>query len=235
MGHVPVAEVLAGTGPLLFDFDGPICSVFAAYPAPQVASELRRTLAGGGVAVPRRIAEETDPLEVLRWTATLGVERLTYEAEAALCMAELAAVANAEPTPFARDAIVTAHEADRRRLVAVVSNNSEEAIGAYLATHQLTEHIDQVIGRDPANPSRMKPHPEPVVRALRLFDATPATAVMIGDSVSDILSAQAAATRSIGYASKPTKVDGFSESGADAIVHSMAEIVHALAASVPTS
>jgi phosphoglycolate phosphatase-like HAD superfamily hydrolase len=154
-------------------------------------------------------------------------------AEAALCMAELAAVANAEPTPFARDAIVTAHEADR--LVAVVSNNSEEAIGAYLATHQLTEHIDQVIGRDHADPSRMKPHPEPVIRALRLFDATPTTAVMIGDSVSDILSAQAAGTRSIGYASKPTKVDGFSESGADAIVHSMAEIVHALAASVPSS
>jgi len=29
---------LIGTGPLLLDFDGPICSIFAGYPAPNVAA-----------------------------------------------------------------------------------------------------------------------------------------------------------------------------------------------------
>ena len=31
---------LVGAGPLLLDFDGPVCSIFAGYPAPRVAAEL---------------------------------------------------------------------------------------------------------------------------------------------------------------------------------------------------
>jgi phosphoglycolate phosphatase-like HAD superfamily hydrolase len=80
----------------------------------------------------------------------------------------------------------------------------------------------------------MKPEPEPIVRALHQLQSRPADAVMIGDSPSDILSARAAGTRSIGYANRPSKTTPLIESGADAIVHSMADIATTLMASLPT-
>ena len=48
------------------------------------------------------------------------------------------------------------------------------------------------------------------------LDLPVASAVMIGDSVSDILSAQASGVRSIGYANKAHKLAALSEAGADA-------------------
>jgi hypothetical protein len=52
---------------LLLDFDGPICSIFAGYPAPRVAAELVALLDVEGVAVPPEVRGEGDPLAVLRW------------------------------------------------------------------------------------------------------------------------------------------------------------------------
>ena len=39
-----VAQVLADTGPILLDFDGPVCAVFATVPDHAVTDELRRVL-----------------------------------------------------------------------------------------------------------------------------------------------------------------------------------------------
>ena len=55
-----------GHGPLLLDFDGPVCGIFAGYPAPRVARELIAALRAAGVDVPDATAEQTDPIEVLR-------------------------------------------------------------------------------------------------------------------------------------------------------------------------
>jgi HAD superfamily hydrolase (TIGR01549 family) len=227
---VPVAQVLAGDGPILLDFDGPVCRVFAGYPAAHIAAELRNRLTAEGITVPAAVAQEDDPLEVLRWTGSLDDARRARQTEDALRSAELAAVASAEPTPFAREVIVAAHEADRR--LAIVSNNSAAAIHAYIAAHRLTAYIETVVGRDEAD--TMKPEPEPIVRALHQLESRPADAVMIGDSPSDILSARAAGTRSIGYANRPSKTRPLLESGADAVVHSMADIATTLMASLPT-
>ena len=72
MSESVIAHVLSGGGPILLDFDGPVCTVFAGYPADVVASELRGILLNSDVQLPTAVAEETDPLQVLRWTATLG-------------------------------------------------------------------------------------------------------------------------------------------------------------------
>jgi hypothetical protein len=55
---------------LLVDFDGPVCSIFAGFPAPDVARSLREYLRGD---VPDGwMAHVDDPHEVLRATAELG-------------------------------------------------------------------------------------------------------------------------------------------------------------------
>lgn len=215
-------QLLAGTRVVLLDFDGPVCSIFAGYPAAAVAAELRAGLAAEGVEVPPLVAQQDDPLEVLRWTAQHGSAALTARIERALTMAELQAATSAEPTPYAHEVLRAAHETGRT--VAIVSNNSRPAIEAYLDAHRLRGYLRLVVGRDRSHPDRMKPHPAPLLDALHQLHLPAASAVMIGDSRSDVLSAQAAGVRSIGYANKPTKFATLTEAGADTIVHSMFEI-----------
>ncbi len=105
------ATLLAKARVILLDFDGPVCSVFAHHPAPMIAAELRQILVDQGVRLPGNIADEPDPMEVLRWTGRLGRIPLTRTIDHALTAAELTAVRSAEPTPYAREFIMAAHQA----------------------------------------------------------------------------------------------------------------------------
>jgi HAD superfamily hydrolase (TIGR01509 family) len=220
-----LVRLLAETGPILLDFDGPVCSIFANYPAPNVANDLRALLLGRDIRMPEAIIGETDPLEVLRWTATLGKPELTRDVEDALRADELRAASSATPTPYAREVIVAARQAGRS--VAIVSNNSEPAIAEYLTAHRLT-WVSPVIGRFYAEPDRMKPSPEPILRAVIALDAKPKHCVLVGDSLTDITGSRAAGVRVIGYANKPPKIESFTKAGADFVVTSMAEVAAAL-------
>ena len=210
---------------VLLDFDGPVCSVFANYPAHTVATELRRLLADQGVPLDRHLAEERDPLEVLRYSATLGRPGVIRRMDDALRAAELAAVRSAEPTPYAREAIVTAAQTGRR--LAVVSNNSAEAVRAYLAARRLDRHVHAVVGRAYADPAQMKPNPAPILSAVAELDASPHECLLVGDSASDVDGARAANVPAIGYANKPGKDARLA--GADSVIRSMAELATALA------
>lgn len=221
-----LAKVLAGTGPLLFDFDGPICSIFAGYPAPDVASKLRRVLSRLGVSVPDVVSVQRDPLEVLRWTSTLAKPSLMVAVEDALCTAERHAARHATPTVGGQEAILAARTAGKP--VAVVSNNSADAITAYLEAHGLADHVALIVGRTYANPERMKPNPESILRTVSTLTATPVSCVLIGDSVSDVVAAHAAGVRCIGFANKPSKLSSLAEHGADVIITNMDEITSVL-------
>jgi hypothetical protein len=131
-----LVRLLAETGPILLDFDGPVCSIFANHPASIVADNIRALLVARDIRMPESIIGEGDPLEVLRWTVTLGKPELTREIEDALRADELRAASSATPTPYAREVIVTARQAGRS--VAIVSNNSEPAITEYLTTWRIT-------------------------------------------------------------------------------------------------
>lgn len=98
------------------------------------------------------------------------------------------------------------------------------------AGHHLAEHIDIIVGRTDPDPRLLKPHPHLVLRALDALHGDPATSAFIGDSTSDIQSAKAAGTHSVGYANKPGKTDRLQDAGADAVVTSMAELHTALLA-----
>ncbi|WP_426509441.1 HAD family hydrolase [Dactylosporangium sp. McL0621] len=181
-----------------------MCSIFGGYPAPTVAAELLQLLEARGVDVAGDIRTETDPMEVLRWSATLGSPELLREVEDGLCRAERLAAESAIPEPHGQAAIEAARESARP--VAIVNNNSAAAIEAYLQAHQLAGHIAYVAGRAYAQLDRMKPNPEPVWRAASALGVEPAACVLVGDSLFDIEGAQAAGVPVIAYANKPIKI-----------------------------
>ncbi|MEV1071086.1 HAD family hydrolase [Micromonospora parva] len=221
-----LGRLLGEVGAVLLDFDGPVCSIFAGYPAPQVASELVDELRRRGVDVPPDLASEPDPLEVLRRTAATGDHSITRAVEDALCAAERRAVETAEPTPYSREVIVACRQAGIP--VAVVSNNSAGAVNAYLSARRLTAHIPLVIGRAYADPDRMKPNPEPILQAVNAVGQLASHCVLVGDSLSDIQGARAARVSVIGYANRPAKVEEFLSARADVVITSMGEIARIL-------
>ncbi|MCZ7434859.1 HAD family phosphatase [Micromonospora sp. WMMC241] len=221
-----LGRLLGQVGAVLLDFDGPVCSIFAGYPAPKVAAELVDVLRRRGIDVPPDLAGEPDPLEVLRRTGAAGDQGVTQAVEDALCAAERRAAASAETTRYGREVIVAARQAGLS--VAVVSNNSAGAVSAYLSAHRLAGYVSPVIGRAYAEPARMKPNPDPILQAVRALGESSDRCVLVGDSLSDIEGAQAAGVRAIGYANRPAKAEALRAAGADALITSMGTIAKAL-------
>ncbi|MBM7079131.1 HAD family hydrolase [Micromonospora humida] len=221
-----LGRVLSEVGAVLLDFDGPICSIFAGYPAPRVAAGLVDVLRLQGVEVPPDVASEPDPLEVLRRTGAAGDQGVTQAVEDALCLAERRAAETAEPTPYGREVIVAARQTGMP--VAVVSNNSAIAVTSYLVRQRLAGHVSSVVGRAYAEPTRMKPNPEPILQAVSALGELPGRCVLVGDSVSDIVGAAAAGVRVIGYANRPPKAQSLWAAGADTVITSMGEIAAVL-------
>lgn len=216
-------SILANTGALLLDFDGPICSVFAGFPAHVVADQLRDILDEGGHRnLPDEVAKSEDPFDVLKYASTLGTNELRY-IEAAFRAHEAEAISTATPTPGAHE-LICRWKATNLPL-AIVSNNSITSINAYLKLHKLHSKVDYIAARTNADVDLLKPSPYLVNRALRALEAGAANATLIGDSVTDIKAAQAAGIRSIGYANKPEKVIKLSTAGADAITTEIINMV----------
>ena len=71
------AQIVAETGPLFLDFDGPVCAVFATLPAHTAAEALRHVLRTHRVTIPEDVEDTCDPLEVLRFSVTVGTSELT--------------------------------------------------------------------------------------------------------------------------------------------------------------
>lgn len=213
------AEVLAAVRHVLLDFDGPVCAVFGGTSDHEVADLLRGVL--NDDQMPAEVAISSDPFAVLRFAATLGPKRAA-QVEQQLARLEVQAVASAPPTTGAREAVVALHDAGRS--ITIVSNNSTQAIMAYLQTHELTPWITGVVGRTDPSPGLLKPHPHLLGRAMHDRRAQPDECVLIGDSISDIAAAQTARTAVIAYANKAGKHHQFAALCADAIIDSMAEL-----------
>ncbi|MDX8051881.1 HAD-IA family hydrolase [Lentzea sp. BCCO 10_0798] len=204
-------SILANAEALLLDFDGPVCSVFAGFPAHLVAHQLRGVLADGGHdELPAEIEKAEDPFDVLRYAAALGRKEAQY-VEAAMRAHEVEAVATAHPTPGAHDLIAAWHPS---RKLAVVSNNSDVAVTTYLHLHKLAIHVQCVSARSGADLSMLKPSPFLVLNASDALGISPSRCLFVGDSLSDIHAARAAGAPVIGYANKPGKAEKFAEDGA---------------------
>lgn len=192
-----LVTVLAKTRAVLLDFDGPVCPIFANGRNAEIANQMRATLSDHAIATPPEINEAWDPLHVLLFAYELARPDVMTDVEDTFRRGELTAAREATPTPDASDTMQACHETDRP--VVIVSNNSAAAIEAYLDLHNLSHLVLAVVGRAPGRPDLMKPHPDPVNRALAILD-TPATdCVIVGDSLTDIEVAHTTGTPSIGW------------------------------------
>lgn len=221
-----VRRILSTTEALLLDFDGPICSVFAGFPAPIVADQLRHILTQGGHAIPDHVRESTDPFDVLFYAAKLGPDEARF-LEATFRAHEVEAVQSAEPTPEAH-ALIEAWKASGRPL-AIVSNNSAAAVETYLNIHNLRQAVDLISARADPDISLLKPSPYLITSAVQALGVEPLSCTFVGDSLTDIEAAEAANVRSIAYANKPGKTENFIPTTPDAIVTTLSPLVSSAA------
>lgn len=213
-------QIARSTRHLFLDFDGPICTVFAGVPNSTVAGQLRGGLRAAGIPVPAEVEMEPDPLEVFQAVATVSPDAAAT-AQQLLATFETLAIASAEPTPGSADLIITAYQTGRT--VTIVSNNSEAAIRAYLADHQLSDYVRTVLGRD-HDPGKMKPSPYRVRMAVMSLDTEPRECMFVGDSPTDVIAGRLAGVPVIGYANKPGKADTLTRAQSDAVTSDLTDI-----------
>lgn len=218
-----LAAILAPVRHVLLDFDGPVCSIFAGFPAADVARRLAELLTGPEGPPPGH--ELTDPLAMLRHIADARPE-LVSAADEALAQMEVEAVAKAQPTEGSVQFLEACGATDRQ--VWLVSNNATAALDQYVDTHQLKPLVSGCFGRMPGRPKSMKPSPELLLATLRAAHAEPADGIFIGDAVRDVEAANAAGMSTIGYANKPGKAGALAEAGAVSVVTTMRDLSRAL-------
>ncbi|WP_306321472.1 MULTISPECIES: HAD family hydrolase [unclassified Streptomyces] len=225
-----LTELIRGARCVLFDFDGPICRLFAGLSARQVARDQERWLAGQGMRETLHEWEwaKGDPHAVLiRLASQQGNSELVRELERRLTEQELLAVPGAGPTQHA-DALIRAWSAMGVRL-AITTNNSPSAVRSYLRHWSLDGCFEpHVYGRDPEALDRLKPDPYQLKRALDAVGAAPAETLMIGDAPTDLAAARAAGVAFLGYARNERKDLLLREAGAGQVVGSMEQILTVL-------
>ncbi|MFJ3232214.1 HAD family hydrolase [Streptomyces sp. NPDC086787] len=227
--HERLREAVTRARVILWDFDGPVCRLFAGHKPESIARHLVDWLADRGPAglLDERERLTEDPQDVLR-----AVDRrrpgseLVAELEERLTEEELRASATAAPTEYA-DRLIRTWTATGSRL-AITSNNSPQVVRAYLDGRGLTGCFAPHIYGRTGDVRRLKPDPHCLNRALDAMGAAPAVALMIGDSLMDLTAAHTAGVEFLGYARDEEKRALLHESGADHVVTSLEPLLRML-------
>ncbi|MEV0642727.1 HAD family hydrolase [Streptomyces sp. NPDC050619] len=211
---------------VLWDFDGPICRLFAGHSAEQVAHDLVDWLEGRGLRGLLTEAERKalDPHIVLRAVDLRHPgSDLVDELEERLTQEELRAAPSAMPTPYA-DPLIRTWQAVGSRL-AIATNNSPRVVRTYLASRGLTSCFAPHIYGRTQELSRLKPDPQCLNRALNAMGSAPSSALMIGDTPSDLLAANEAGVPFLGYARNEHKEKLLRDAGATVTVASLEPVL----------
>ena len=222
-------DILNQARHLLIDFDGPICSLFAGTLTAPIADHLRGLITAEGERLPQTVKDTGNWFEILTFAASISVN-LAARIESELTELECTAVATAAPTPHVNDVITACR--DSARSVGVISNNSERAVRSYLTAHDLDNYIDLIAARTSCDPAILKPSPFLIEQAASKLDTPASACVVVGDSPTDIQSAQRAGALSIGYAQTASSRERLTAAGADATVLSMADLALRLRARI---
>lgn len=221
VGMTNVGRLVDDARFVLWDFDGPICRLFARHTAERVAADLVDWLEARGLRglLTERERQSPDPHAVLR-----AVDRrhprsdLVEELEERLTQEELRATASAMPTAYA-DPLIRTWTAVGVRL-AVATNNSPHVVRAYLTGRGLLPCFTPHIYGRTQELRLLKPDPHTLVRALSAMGAAPSASLFIGDSPSDCEAAGRAKVPFLGYARDERKAKLLRDAGADTVVDS---------------
>jgi beta-phosphoglucomutase-like phosphatase (HAD superfamily) len=207
-------ELITRARYVLFDFDGPICRLFAGYSATRIAEELVKWLDSHGL---KDLLTEDEQRALDPHIPLHAVNRrrpgsdLVAELEEWLTEQELRAVPSAWPTQYA-DPLIRTWIALGARL-AITTNNSARAATRYLSTRGLSECFGPYVYGRTEQLRRMKPSPYWLDQALSAMGADRSAALMIGDAPSDFEAAGQAGVRFLGYARNDRKLKELSQAG----------------------
>jgi phosphoglycolate phosphatase len=206
-------EVIASAKALLLDFDGPITALMPPPLNSQAAERARAALQV--TTLPCEIRTTTDHLAVLRFTAERYPGRFR-DVERACSEAEIDCARLSKPSPEAQALI---EGAERRSVrVAIVSNNSEKAVQAFLRRFSWAAPIHVLACRTPKLGAKLKPNPLLVNRALEHLRVDAGGAVLVGDSVSDVEAGNSAGVRVVGLSKTPERGRNLIMAGAVALI-----------------
>ncbi|KUF19952.1 HAD family hydrolase [Streptomyces silvensis] len=214
---------------VLFDFDGPVCRLFASHSAALVARQQVEWLAEQGLhgLLEDGVRDDPDPHSVLRAVDHRHPDSdLVVELEERLTREELKAVVSAWPTPYA-DALIRTWTAVGVRL-AIATNNSPRVAATYLSDRGLLDCFTPHIYGRTHDLQLLKPNPYCVTRALSAMGAHPSSALLIGDSPTDYEAARAAGVEFLGYARNEHKEGLLREVGAEVVVRSLGAVLDCL-------
>ncbi|MGW7362608.1 HAD family hydrolase [Streptomyces sp. NPDC054841] len=221
-----IEDMIAGAEHVLFDFDGPICRLFAGHRDHDVAERLVEWLEkrGSHVLLTEEERASADPHAVLRAVSRLqpGSE-LVEGLEEKLTLEELHATASAWPTAYA-DPLIRTWSAVGVGL-AIATNNSPKVAEEYLTRRGLHGCFARHIHGRTTDLGRLKPDPDCVLRALASLDADPATSLMIGDTPADLHAARAAGVGFLGYAHGAHRADRLRAAGATVVLESLEPVL----------
>ncbi|WP_432196974.1 HAD family hydrolase [Streptomyces sp. bgisy027] len=224
-------ELITRARVVLWDFDGPICRLFAGHKAERVAIDLVDWLEGRGLhgLLTEDERQSLDPHVVLR-----AVDRrhpgsdLVAELEERLTQEELRATSSAMPTAYA-DPLIRTWTAVGSRL-AIATNNSPRVVRAYLESRGLLSCFSPHVYGRTQNLHQLKPDPHCLNRGLSAMGAAPSAALMIGDTPSDLIAADSAGVPFLGYARNARKEKLLREAGATVVVDSLWAVLRSVRA-----
>lgn len=219
-------ERISGARVVLWDFDGPICRLFAGHRAELIARDMVGWLAARGLRGLLREEEvrSSDPHFVLRAVGGRHPNSdLVAELEERLTAEELRATFTAMPTAYA-DPLIRTWAAVGARL-AIATNNSPLAVRRYLEGRELTGCFAPHIYGRTQQLELLKPDPHSLQRALSAMGSAPGDALMIGDMPTDCRAAAEAGVPFLGYARDEAGGARLRAGGADVVVDSLEPVL----------
>jgi phosphoglycolate phosphatase len=180
---------------VLFDLDGTLLDTVDAITAalnealaeqqlgPLAAAQVREMIGRGGpMLIERALAQLDTPMDDAGRAALLERYFLHYE------QVEASDERGARVYPGVSDCLMELHRLGLQ--LAVVTNKQKQFAAGLLRRLGLSEWIQVVVGGDSC--ARRKPDPQPLQVACEAMQVETAHALMVGDSVNDVLAARAA-------------------------------------------
>jgi phosphoglycolate phosphatase len=218
-----MAVILEGIRAVLFDLDGTLVETDIDF-----ALMKREVLSlGEKYGVPSDELQPLDILAAIDWVAAWLEERsrcsearrARQEAFEKLEQIELVHCSNAAAIPGAVELLSALRVKGIK--IGIVTRNSRSGVRLSLERTGISAEI--LLARDDV--PRTKPHPDHLLRALRVLNVRPEEAVMVGDHWMDVQGGKAAGMRTIGFLRPGRPDDFFDCQNPDLVIRDLGELM----------